>query len=66
MVLVTQDRALVAGVGRTPSGAEELWSAPLDGRVSSNLSFAVLDDGSLALAAGRSDGVVRLWLPVGG
>ncbi len=65
VVLVTQDRTRVAGIGRTGTGAEELWSAALDGRLSSNLSLVTLEDGSLALAAARRDGVIRVWFPAG-
>jgi hypothetical protein len=63
IVVPTQDRTALAGIALTTEGAVEAWTVPLDGQVISNLSAVNLPDGRLALAAGRSDGVVRVYLP---
>lgn len=63
IVLPTQNRTVIAGLQRTSAGIEEVWSLPLDGVLVSNVSAVTLPDQSLALAAGLSDGRVRIWLP---
>lgn len=63
VILPSQDLGTIAGIHRTTVGAEVAWATPLDGRLSSNLSAVTLPDGGLALAAGRADGTVRIWLP---
>jgi hypothetical protein len=62
VVLAAQDRRSLAGIVHTGAGARVAWTAPLDGELSSNLSAVTLADGTLALAAGRSDGTVRIWM----
>jgi hypothetical protein len=63
VVLATQDRSSLAGIVRTVDGAEVAWTVRLGGELSSNLSAVELGDGRLALAAGRADGTVRIWMP---
>ena len=62
VILPTTDKESVGGVRRTSGGAETAWLVPLGGVLSSNLSAITLPTGGLALAAGRADGTVRIWL----
>lgn len=63
-ILPEQSLTAISGIQRTDRGAEIAWTAPLAGRLSSNLAMVALPDGRPALAAGRADGTVRIWLPV--
>jgi hypothetical protein len=63
VVLPSQDRRSLGGVARTADGATVAWLVPLEGTLSANLGAVPLPDGGLALAAGRADGVVRIWMP---
>jgi hypothetical protein len=53
----------LVAISRTQSGAEQIYALPLDGRMSTNLSGVSLPGGHLALAVGRVDGVLRIWMP---
>jgi hypothetical protein len=50
-------------VRRTSEGAEIVWVIPLDGKLNTNLAATILPEGNIALGIGRSDGVLRLWIP---
>ncbi len=63
LIVLNPDLSELIAVRRTPSGAEQAWNLPLDGFVSSNLAGAPLPDGRIALGLGRSDNVLRIWLP---
>jgi hypothetical protein len=63
LLVLSPDLSEFVAVRRTKSGAEEVWRLPLDGFISSNLAGAPLSDGSIAIGAGRSDNVLRIWLP---
>ena len=63
LLVPSQDGTALGAIRRTEDGAEAAWTVPLGGRLSTNLAAATLSDGSLAVGAGRSDGVLRLWLP---
>jgi hypothetical protein len=65
IVLPSQNRQRIAGIQHTDEGASVVWELPLDGVLTSNLFALRLPDGRLALAAGRDDGRVRVWLPQG-
>jgi hypothetical protein len=65
VILPTTGKESVGGVRRTSGGAETAWLVPLGGVLSSNLSAITLPAGGLALAAGRADGTVRIWLATG-
>ena len=58
----SQDGTELGAIRRTAVGAVVAWTVPLDGRLSTNMAAITLSDGSLAVGAGRSDGVLRLWL----
>lgn len=62
IVLPSQDRTRIAGIVNDTDGARVAWELPLDGTLISNLA-AVNTDNGLALAAGKTDGTVRFWLP---
>jgi len=51
----------LAGLQRVDSGVEVDWVLPIGSKLRSNLSAAVLANGSVVLGAGRADGVLRLW-----
>jgi hypothetical protein len=51
----------LGAVRRTNSGAEVVWSIPLEERLSTNLTGFTLQNGELAIGAGRIDGVLRVW-----
>ncbi len=61
LVVPTQDRTSFGGVRRTGDGAEVAWNVPLDGSLATNLAAVELPDGGLSFAAGRADGVLRVW-----
>lgn len=63
IVLPTQDRTQLDGIQLTENGPQVVWSLPLDGVLSSNLSAVSANGRPLALAAGMTDGRVRLWFP---
>ncbi len=63
LLLPVQDRTMLAGIRRTPTGAEQAWTADVGGVVATNLAAVSVPDGRLALGVGREDGTVRLWLP---
>ena len=51
----------LARTSDTPEGARTEWRLPLGGELSTNLASATGPDGRAAVAAGRSDGVLRIW-----
>lgn len=60
VVAPTQNLTEIGAARRTYEGAEIAWTVPIGGRLSTNL-FGVDVSGSLWLAAGREDGVLRIW-----
>ncbi|QIN77251.1 hypothetical protein GBA65_00540 [Rubrobacter marinus] len=54
-------RTGLAAVRRTPDGAEEAWKLPVGGTLTTNLASATDANGRLSIAAGRTDGVLRIW-----
>jgi hypothetical protein len=63
LLVLSPDLSEYIALRRTRTGAEEAWRLPLDGIVSSNLAGAPLPDGRITIGAGRSDNVLRIWLP---
>ena len=53
----------LVAIRRSQSGADQIWSLPLGGVMRTNISGVSLPDGQLALAVGRSDGILRIWMP---
>jgi len=60
VVAPTQDLTEIGAARRTADGAEIAWVVPMGGRLCTNL-FAVDVAGSLWMAGGRDDGVLRIW-----
>jgi hypothetical protein len=59
LLVPTSDRRTLATVQRTADGAEVAWEAPLDSRITSNLTGVTLPEG-VAIGAGTADGV-SVW-----
>lgn len=51
----------LSGIERSSDGAREEWSVPVGGEISTNLAAATGADGNAVIAAGRADGVLRIW-----
>lgn len=51
----------LGGLSRTQSGVRTEWSLPVGGELSTNLAAATGTGGRAVVAAGRSDGVLRIW-----
>lgn len=56
-------RDALGAIRRDENGAAVVWTLPLDGVMVTNLSAVSLPGTGLALAAGRADGVLRIWQP---
>ncbi len=61
VVVPTQDRTALGGIRRTADGAEVVWTIDLGGRLATNLAAVSAGDGTIWFAAGRRDGVLRIW-----
>ena len=63
--LLLPDRTFenLGAVRRANSGAQVVWALPLGQRLSTNLTGLTLQNGELAIGAGRVDGVLRVWQP---
>lgn len=59
LLVPTVDGRRFGGLRRTPAGVTVAWELPLGGRLTTNLA-AVGGDG-ISVAAGRADGVLRIW-----
>jgi hypothetical protein len=62
LLLPSPDLTELVAVRRSTSGAEQVWQLPIDGQMSTNLAGVTLSNGTIAIAVGRTDGVLRLWL----
>jgi hypothetical protein len=63
LLLPNPDFTELVAIRRTPAGAEQAWRIAIGGVMSTNLSGVTLPNGRIALAVGRDDGVLTLWLP---
>lgn len=63
LLLPNPDLTELVAVRRSTSGAEEDWRISIGGKLNTNLAGVTLPNGEIALGVGRSDGVLRLWLP---
>ncbi len=54
-------RTGLAAVRHTQEGAEEAWKLPIGSTLATNLASATDREGRLSIAAGRADGVLRIW-----
>ncbi len=55
----------LAAIRRTADGAEEAWRVSPGGSPRTNLAGVTLPNGRMLLGVGRSDGILRVWLPDG-
>jgi hypothetical protein len=62
LLVLNPARTELAAIARTDGGASEAWTLPLGGELATNLAAVETQDGGIALAAGRADRVLRLWL----
>jgi hypothetical protein len=63
VLLPGQSLTELGAIRRTGDGAEAVWSVPIDGILTTNLAAVSFPDGGIAVGLGRSDGVLRVWLP---
>jgi hypothetical protein len=63
VLLPTQDRSVLGAIRRTMDGAQVVWSLPVGGIVSTNLTAVSFPGGGIAVGVGREDGVLRVWVP---
>ena len=63
LLLPSPDLTELVAIRRSSSGAEYAWHLPIDGQMSTNLAGVTLPDGMIAIAVGRTDGVLKFWLP---
>lgn len=61
LVITDQQRQNVTAVINTQQGVQQAWALPLAGQLESNLAAVALPEGGVALAAGTSNGVLRVW-----
>lgn len=61
-LLVPNDSYTELGaIRRTENGAEVVWTLPAGGTIVTNLASATNSNGRAQVAAGREDGVLRIW-----
>jgi len=64
IIVPTYDRRMLGAIQRTESGAEVKYALDLGARLATNLSAFRYEDGTISLAAGLDNSVLRVWLPV--
>lgn len=61
-LLVPNDAYTELGaIRRTQDGSEVAWTLPADGTIVTNLASTTNSEGRAQVAAGRADGVLRIW-----
>ena len=63
LLLPSPDLTELVAVRRSTAGAENVWHLPIDGQLNTNLAGVTMPDGMIAIAVGRTDGVLKFWLP---
>lgn len=58
------DMSELSAIRRVADDAIEAWSLPIGGSISTNLGTATLAGDRIAVGVGRTDNILRLWLPV--
>ena len=61
VVVPNQTRTELAGIQRTPAGAEPVWRVPAGGTVVTNIAAVTSPDGRLGMGVGLDSGVLRVW-----
>jgi len=57
------DMSELSAIRRVAGDAIEAWSLPIGGRMVTNLGAVTLAGGRIAVGVGRTDNILRLWLP---
>ncbi len=63
LLIPNVDLTELNAIQRTANGAQQIWSIPIDGRMSSNLAAAVHPDGQIVVGLGTASGTLRIWTP---
>lgn len=61
LLLPNQALSELGAIQRLDGDAIVDWVLPLDGQLNTNVGATTLDDGSILVGIGRSDGVLRVW-----
>lgn len=61
LLVPNQDRTGLGAIRHEQVGARVAWTLPADGVLTTNLAAATAAGGRVAVAAGRQDGVLRIW-----
>ena len=63
-ILIPSETSEYLGAFQIRNGNASLeWTTTIPGRLVTNIGAVTMLDGSLAIAAGFDNGVLRLWLP---
>ena len=65
VIVPTQDRSALGILSRKTDGVAVVAQLGLPGRLTSNLAFAESPGGSISLAAGTAEGILRVWIDPG-
>lgn len=63
LLLPNQVFTQLGAIRRNTGGAEVVWSLALDGQMNTNLGAVTLNTGAIILGVGRTDNVLKIWLP---
>lgn len=62
LLVPNQEYSKLAGIQRTDSGAEVIYTLPVEGIITTNLGAVKLSNGKIAIAVG-SENKLRIWYP---
>lgn len=63
LLLPNQSRTELAAIRHSSEGAEVAWTLQIDGQMVTNLAAMYIPGDGIALALGRQDNVMRIWIP---
>jgi hypothetical protein len=63
LLLPNQQFDTLGAVRRSTDGAQVAWAVPVGGRITTNLAAVQFADDTVALGAGHSGKILRLWIP---
>ena len=61
LLVPDQSYSELGAIRRGEGGAEVVWTLSVGNTIATNLASATTPDGQISLAAGREDGVLRIW-----
>ena len=61
VILPTEDRAAIHAIERVPGSSVMVWGQPLGGFLSTNIGTLTRADGTLSLAVGTDQGILRIF-----